>query len=164
MEESDEVVNALGEWTRVFMHRSMSGFVLFAKEHRLSMSQVGALFQLGHRGISGVSDIGDNLGVTSAAASQMIDRLVQQGLIVRNEDPTDRRAKQIALTRRGRQFIRDTMNARKQWFVSLANSMTAKERETVVAGLRILVEKTSRVDPDVRPFNPPGGNRQDSQQ
>ena len=164
MEESDEVVDVLREWTKVFMHRSMSGFVLFAKEHRLSMSQVGALFQLSHRGISGVSGIGDNLGVTSAAASQMIDRLVRQGFIVRSEDPNDRRAKQIALTRRGRQFIRDTMKARKQWFESLANGMSMKERKTVVAGLQILIKKTAKMDPDIRPFNPPAGNMEDTQQ
>lgn len=142
------------------MRRSIADVVCAARQHGFSMSQVGALFQLSHRATSGVSNIGDRLGVTSAAASQMLDRLVQQGLIVRSEDPNDRRAKQIALTERGRGFIHEIMKARQRWFESVAAGMSEKERETVVTGLRILIEKTSKADPDIRPCHQPIGNQE----
>ena len=102
---TDPFVASLWEWIEVFMRRSMSNFILYSKESGLSMSQIGALFQI-RRGASGVSDIGDDLGVTSAAASQMLERLVQQQLILRSEDPHDRRVKQIVLTEKGRQISR----------------------------------------------------------
>src|SRR5512137_2432058 len=105
MSETDPLVAALQRWIEVFMQRSMRDFVRFARENGLSQSQVGALFQLRRRGSCAVSDLADHLGVTSSAASQMLERLVQQGLILRSEDPGDRRMKQVALTDRGEEFL-----------------------------------------------------------
>lgn len=154
------MVGALREWTEVFMRRSMGAVVYIARQHGLSISHVGALFQLSHRGMSSVSNIGDRLGVTSAAASQMLDWLVRQGLIARSEDPNDRRAKQVVLTEQGDRFIDEAMKTRQRWFQAVAEEMTAKERQTVVAGLGILFEKVRRADPDVHPCNGPVENEE----
>jgi len=149
MASSTDVTKVLLEWTETFMRGQMTGFVRYARECGLSMSQAGTLFRLHGRGLTkGVSDIGDHLGVSSAAASQLLDRLVQQGLILRNEDPDDRRAKKISLTDRGRDFIENGMKGRERWFTSLADSMTAEEREAVLAGLKILVRKIEEAVPE----------------
>ena len=126
----------------------MSGYARYVKSCGLSMSQASVLFQLSRRGSRcGVSDIGDRLGVTSAAASQLLDRLVTQGLIERAEDPEDRRSKLIELTERGREITERAMEGRHQWFTSLAEAMTASERATVVKGLNILTRVISERDP-----------------
>ena len=83
------------------MGRSMRDFTTFMRNSGLSMPQVSALFRLYYQGQCGVTDIADHLDVTSAAASQMIERLVQQGLLERSEDPNDRRVKQIDLSPAG---------------------------------------------------------------
>ena len=88
------------------MHRSIRHLLRYARENGLSMSQFGALLHIHRMGSSGVTDLGDHLGVTSAAASQMLERLVQQGLILRTEDPNDRRVKQIVLTDKGLRFFK----------------------------------------------------------
>jgi DNA-binding MarR family transcriptional regulator len=160
MGNSEEVVEVLREWTEVFMHRLMGSVVYVARQQGLSMSHVGALFQLSHRGMSSVSSIGDRLGVTRAAASQLLDRLVRHGLIARSEDPDDRRSKQIMLTKRGDQFIDEAMKARKRLFLSVAGDMSVKEQRTVVAGLRILLDKVRRVSPDIQPCNRPVENNE----
>ena len=77
-----------------FMHRSMHSLIHYIKKNDLSMSQIGALFQINH-GKSNVSELGEGLGITIAAASQMLERLVQQELILRTEDPEDRRVKKL---------------------------------------------------------------------
>lgn len=157
MANHDDLTAALRDWIEVFMHRSMGGFVCFAKAHGLSMSQMGALFHMSRRESTGVSDIGDNLGVTSAAASQMLDRLVQQGLIVRTEDPSDRRSKRIALTEKGQDFIHSITEARHRWFASLAGAMSTKERAVVIEGLRILIEKSAATESDTSWSEPQKG-------
>lgn len=151
MESRDELVDALRRWTEAFMKRSMSGFLQFAKEQGLSMSQIGALFHISHKGTSGVSDIGDDLGVTSAAASQLLERLVQGGLIVRREDPCDRRAKQIELTERGNRIIRESMEARLRWFRALADCLSTRERELAITALRTLLTRTGELAADAVP-------------
>ena len=88
MTESSDFAQALHAWSRTFMRQSIHEMLHFSKGTGLSMPQVSTLFHLHRANECGVSNIGEHLGVTNAAASQMIDRLVQQGLIERIENPT----------------------------------------------------------------------------
>jgi DNA-binding MarR family transcriptional regulator len=88
-------------WMDVFMNRSMRSWHLFAKSTGLSMPQFSVLMQLHHKGACGMSDISERFEITPAAASQLVDKLVQGGLVQREEDPTDRRAKLLNLTEKG---------------------------------------------------------------
>ncbi len=144
MRHADPFVASMQRWIEVFMRRSMRNFILYTKESGLSMSQAGALFFVHRQGTCGVTDLGEHLGVTSAAASQMLDRLVQQGLLARNEDPNDRRVKQIALTDAGERALRDSMHARQRWLVDLADAMSTSEKEQVMAALEILIERAAQ--------------------
>ena len=136
---------ALQSWIDVFMRRSMRNLLLFTKASGLSMSQLGALFHI-LKGTSGVSDIGDDLGISSAAASQMLERLVQQGLISRTEDPRDRRVKQIVLTDKGQQVLQGSLQAGKGWLDELADSLSPAEQEQVAAALNILIAKAAQLE------------------
>jgi DNA-binding MarR family transcriptional regulator len=145
MQSLDQLVRAMTEWSEVFMKNSMRNFIHYSKESGLSMSQIGALFRLFHKGNLTVSDIGDELGVTLAAASQMLDRLVQQGLILRSEDPSDRRMKQIVLTDKGRQAIQEIISARQSWFIELASSLSDAEKEKIIAALQLMIAKANQL-------------------
>lgn len=48
------------------------------------------------------SELATHLGVTKQAAAQLVDHLVQRGYLRRETDPTDRRARLLVLTERGR--------------------------------------------------------------
>jgi DNA-binding MarR family transcriptional regulator len=146
MSLTDPFIVTLHEWVGVFMRRSMRNFILYSKESGLSMSQLGALFHI-HRGASGVSDLGDGLGVTSAAASQMLERLVQLKLITRSEDPHDRRVKQLVLTEHGSQILQESLEARQGWLNDLADLLLDDEKEQVIAALQILIEKSQQPNP-----------------
>ena len=151
MEPSDKFADTLFVWIESYMQRSMQGWRRFTKERGLSMSQIGTLFQINHKGICGVSDISEHLGVTSAAVSQLLDRLVQQKLILRTENPNDRRGKQIALTDFGRQIISESVQARQEWLNRMAGLMTPIEKEQVILALHILIDKTNQLKEDPEP-------------
>ena len=141
MSQADPFIAALQKWLGISMHRSFRHVLCYARESGLSMSQLGALFHVHRMGHSGVTDLGEHLGVSSPAASQMLDRLVEQGLILRTEDPSDRRAKQIVLTDEGLRVLRESMPARQQWLFELAGSLTDSEKEAVTAALELLGQK-----------------------
>lgn len=143
--EAEDVAEVLTQWLESFVHRSMHGFIGFVKERGLSMPQMGALLYVSRRGTCGVSDIGDDQGVTNAAASQTIDRLVHQGFVVRNEDPKDRRAKRVELTPTGRTVVKEASEARRRWFIEMAERMSADERRTAVDGLRVMIRAVGNV-------------------
>jgi DNA-binding MarR family transcriptional regulator len=149
MQSADQFAATLQEWVAVFMRRSMRNFIHYARESGLSMSQVNALFHIHRKGGCGVTDVGDNLGVTSAAASQMLERLVKQELILRTEDPVDRRAKQLVLTEKGIHAVHEGIHARQGWLDDLANMLSASEKVQVAAALKILIDKTKQLESPV---------------
>jgi len=147
MQEGDWFLETMHRWAEVFMQRSMREFVRYARESGFSMSQLGALFQLRGGAHCGVGNIGESLGITPSAASQLLDRLVQQGLIQRSEDPADRRAKQIALTAAGHELLLGSIRARDVWLSDLASTLSGSEKEAVVAALNILIDRAAHLGP-----------------
>jgi DNA-binding MarR family transcriptional regulator len=137
----------LRQWTEVFMGRSMRDFSAFMRNSGLSMPQVSALYRLFYQGQCGVTDIADHLDVSSAAASQMIERLVQQGLLERSEDPHDRRAKQIALSPAGRALMEASIEARVRWMAELTTVLSPEDQTTIIAALDALTSAAIRLDP-----------------
>ena len=146
LNSTDLLIAALQEWMGIFMHRSMHNFILYTKENNLSMSQVGTLLFLHQKGVCGVSDIADALGITSAAASQMLERLVQQDVIERTEDPNDRRAKQIILTDKGRQLLQNGACAHQSWLSDLARALPPAEQGQAADALHLLAERAKQLN------------------
>jgi DNA-binding MarR family transcriptional regulator len=147
MPSSRRFNEVLRQWTEVFMRRSMRDFSAFMRNSGLSMPQVSALYRLYYQGQCGVTDIASHLDVSSAAASQMIERLVQQGLLERSEDPSDRRAKQIALSPAGRALMEESIEARVRWMAELTTVLSPDEQTTIVAALDALTSAAVRLDP-----------------
>ena len=151
MSPPDPFDATLQEWVAVFMRRSMHSFIRYARQSGLSMSQINALFHIHHAGGSGVTDLGEHLGISNAAVSQLLERLVQQGLILRDEDPADRRAKKLTLTDKGAQTLQEGIHARQGWLHDLAETLSAEQKGQVTAALQILIDKTKRLDGPASP-------------
>ena len=146
MQPSDVFTATLREWVALFMRRSMRNFMQFVRERGLSMSQIGALFHIRREHGCGVTDLGESLGITSAAASQLLERLVQQDLVTRVEDPEDRRVKRLFLTDKGNQTIQESIDARQGWLDELTETLSVSELEQVSAALKLLIEKAKSLD------------------
>ena len=128
------------------MHHTMRERAHFAKATGLSMPQFGILMQLHYRHNCGVSDLSERFDITNAAASQLVDKLVQSGLIRREEDPNDRRAKLLNLTEKGRSFIHQGLEERYRWVDHLAEKLTSEERAKVTEALIIMTQAAKELD------------------
>ena len=144
--KSPQFSQAIRSWMDVFMHRSMRTWGLFAKSTGLSMPQFSILMQLHHKGVCGVSDISERFDITNAAASQLVDKLVQSGLIQREEDPQDRRAKLLNLTDKGQDLIQQGIEERYRWVDQLAERLTAEERVQVSEALDIMTRAAQELE------------------
>lgn len=142
MTSDQDVHAALSEWIKVFMTRSMRDLHLFLRSADLSMGQYGTLIRLyhHHERPCGVGDVGSHLGITNAAASQLVDKLVQQGLLERTEDPDDRRSKRLALTPGGKALVEASLDARLAWTKDLVANLSPDRREAIRVALLNLVE------------------------
>ena len=77
---------------------------------RLSVKQVLALFYLEDDDIT-TTALAKRVGVTSAAATGMIDRMVDRGLVVRNRNRSDRRVITVQITDLGRGVVERIVNS-----------------------------------------------------
>jgi DNA-binding MarR family transcriptional regulator len=146
MTKSPPVTQSLRAWMDVFMHRSMRGWTHYAKSTGLSMPQFNILMQLYHKGTCGVSEISERFDISNAAASQLVEKLVQSGHLDRAEDPNDRRAKQLHLTDNGSKLVKDGIEERYSWLQEIASKLNTEEREKVVEALTILTEAAKKLE------------------
>jgi DNA-binding MarR family transcriptional regulator len=143
----DNFESVFQEWASIFMHRSMRGHVRYMRENGLSRSMLATLYFLNHRGNTGVSDLGDHLGVSNAAASQMVEKLVAEGLIERVEDPDDRRMKKITMTSKGLKVMKESVDARLGWIEELMNDLTPDEKSQITDANQLLIDKVRELYP-----------------
>ncbi|OQY36140.1 MAG: hypothetical protein DRI56_08500 [Chloroflexota bacterium] len=131
------------------IHSSMRNFWHFAKEQGLSIAQMITLRQVYHWDSAkncNVSDISEWLGVTNAAVSQSLDKLVRQELIERQENPQDRRSKQIILTPKGKEMLEKSIQNRQSWLKDLADHLTPEEQTQIETAFRLLLERMPNME------------------
>ena len=141
-----QLSSALREWAELFMRRSMRDFIYFMKETGLSTTQLNTLMRLYYHGACPISDIVDHLGVTKAATSQLAQRLVEQGLVERSEDPDDRRVKQLTLTAGGRALIDQGIEVRRRWLEDLTTALPPEQQANIIKALVDLTETARKLD------------------
>ncbi len=93
-----------------------------------------------------MSGISEGYDITPAATSQLVDKLVQSGLIQRVEDPHDRRAKLLSLTDKGRDLIQRGIQERYRWVDELAVKLTAEERAQISEALNIMTRVAQELE------------------
>ncbi len=147
MQPSSTLSEALHRWMETFMRRSITDMLRYSRESGISIHQFGALFYLQRKGICGVSQVGEDLGVTNAAASQMIDRLVQQKLLARTEDPHDRRLKQLVMTQKGKDLVAAAIEARQSWLDEISLHLTPEQQELIISALDQLSSAAQEMEP-----------------
>ena len=135
----------------MFSRNVMAGTIAHWRKSGLSAPQAGTLLYLQRCGSSMVTRIGDHLGVTNAAVSQMLERLVQQGYVARLEDPEDRRARRISLTPKGEAAVRDGIEAGRAWLDDVVAGVDPAQREGTMRVLVSLCEIAARVQKLPRP-------------
>jgi DNA-binding MarR family transcriptional regulator len=134
------------DWNEVFMRHSFRDFKHFMDAEDLSPSQVNTLMRLYHGGTSDVSNIGELAGVTNAAASQLVERLVQTGLVERKESDADRRVKILTLTEKGKQLVRRGFAARQKWMEELTHAFTTAQQDDIAKALIMLTDAARKLE------------------
>lgn len=146
MTKSLQFNQSVRAWMDVFMHRSMRGWAQFAKSSGLSMPQFSILMQLHHKGAFSMSAMSHRFEITAAAASQLVDKLVQSGLVQREEDPKDRRAKLLNLTDKGKALVQQGTEERYHWVDKLAEKLSAEERAKVGEALDLMTNAVKELE------------------
>jgi DNA-binding MarR family transcriptional regulator len=143
---SPPLEKTITNWMSLVMRNSLGNFMRFAKEKNYSLPQLSTLIHLSQNAECNISGLGDEFGVTNAAISQLMEKMVQQGLVLRTEDPQDRRHKVLVLTDEGKQIANESLVARHNWLSKLVEVLNQEEQDQVDAALRLLIEKAALLE------------------
>jgi DNA-binding MarR family transcriptional regulator len=146
MTEPYDAARVLRQWMGVFTQRSVHEMLQFTRESGLSLAQVNILMWLHFHKPCEVTLLAEAMQVSKAASSQMVERMVQQGLVQRLESARDRRAREVHLTERGRQVVEDTIHAREAWIDELVEDLTLEQKSALVNLLEDLIQKVPPQD------------------
>jgi DNA-binding MarR family transcriptional regulator len=115
------------------------------EESGLSMTQCKALLELGGLGSETrprqVSDLAETFGVSVPSMSRAVDALVKEGLATRVEDPEDRRARNVAITAKGKQLVETLVVVRQAGMEAFAATLTAAQRRKLDAAVDALMDR-----------------------
>lgn len=121
-------------------------FMRFMHQTGLSRPQIHALLHIYHAGECQISEIGTLTDSSPAAASQLVERLLQQGLVQRTEDPLNRRAKKLRLTETSLELINQGV-ASNHFLAELMPALTAKQRKAVHTAFGYLAQASRQIRP-----------------
>jgi DNA-binding MarR family transcriptional regulator len=136
--EVDGFVSAIlgASWVMV----GMSARSLAEVDDSLTVTQFRTLAVLGRDGSMNLQHLADVLQVNASTAMRMVDRLVNAGLVSRQENPATRREVILDVTPAGRRIFDDVMKRRRDEVREIVTRMPKGDRKVLISALRSFVE------------------------
>ncbi len=111
----------------------------------LTMAQLKAVMLLAQTGGMRSRELADGLGIAPSAATPLVDRLVEQKLARREDDPTDRRIVRIQPTPKAVSLHDELMQTKSAVLAEVLDEVPANRREEVHRSVALLLECAQRV-------------------
>lgn len=89
----------------VIRRKTLTGTFILSPQNQIPNSQWILLHTVYHNEGIGIKELSNMLGISSSAATQLVDSLVKQGHLVRQVSPDDRRALKIRLSVKTKKVI-----------------------------------------------------------
>ena len=142
---ADEFATAVLTASRVLV--GVSARSLAGVEDRLTLSQFRTLVVLEGRAPT-LSELADRLGVTASTAMRTVDRLAEADLVVRGENPRDRREVRLELTPEGARVVREVTALRRAEVARIVARMPTAQRAHLLAALQSFAVAAEEPVPD----------------
>jgi len=96
---------------------------------KITMPQLLVCDYLYKEGLSNMTALANFMGVTTAAATGIVDRLVKSGFVGRQYDAQDRRVINIELSAKGREMVRKFKEGKRRMTVEVFKNLTEADRK-----------------------------------
>ncbi len=108
---------------------------------RITPSQWGVLMFIEQKGKSTVKDVANAMGITSSAATQLVDGLVLSRYITREASTEDRRTVILALSAKVKAQVEKMKKEGLQKFIKLFEALSDKELDQYILLNKKIVER-----------------------
>lgn len=95
-----------------------------------------------------ISDVASRMSVGNPAASMLLHALSTDGLVTREDDPSDRRVTLVAASTEGRRRLAIAESERKEFMRAATAGLSADELEALVKGLQAIADAVGAFEDD----------------
>ena len=111
-------------------------------EFGMPLSHVQVLVMLDHRGSLSITEISQSFGIAKPNITPLVDRLIEDGLVMRERNSADRRVVNVVICEKGRERLADIYRALCDnlfdWTRSLSSEDMAAFNEALETIVRLL--------------------------
>jgi len=151
--ERDELIQQLERTQQDFERRALSAMADPLISTPLTMQQLKVMTMIA---LDPTKATGQNLAgllrVSLASVSGIVDRLVDHGMVLRTEDPLDRRVRRLTVTEEGSEIIRTLLSSAGTMPTPVLRRMALDDLRALVRGIRAVDRITAELCP--RPSEP----------
>jgi DNA-binding MarR family transcriptional regulator len=143
--DTDELVDLLQQ-TLARFHPSLTELTEVWSDVNVTIQQLRVMTILYNDGPRRVSLLARRLSVSTPTMTGILDRLVRQGLISRQDDPEDRRVVLNALTEKGQDLIERLQPVQSERLRAIVSQLTPGDRKGVASGLASLLTAARAIE------------------
>lgn len=134
---SDDVARELVELVPLIM-RTIRAEMRRRRAADVTIPQFRAMMYINRHAGTSLLDVASHLGLTPPTVSKMVDALVVEKLVVRQDSSEDRRKVLLSLTQQGQIMLEQARSGTQACLASLLSGLTAQEHETILLGMKHL--------------------------
>ena len=112
-------------------------------EFDMTPPQHSALLQLHHHGNLTIGELSEKLVLAFSTATDLINRMERNGLVVRERDTVDRRVVRLRILEKGERLLDEIIYARRVYFSNLFQHISPEEQKQLVHALHVIDEVMS---------------------
>lgn len=132
----DQIIEQRREVNRVVRDGTVVSWI----ELSLTIPQLKSLFYISRRGKIKISGLASGIKVTPGNVTGIVDRLVAQKLLVREQDSNDRRILWLTLTPQGKALIDELREGSAKELTKILEKLTDVELNDVFIGFKLLAK------------------------
>ncbi|UCR90186.1 MarR family winged helix-turn-helix transcriptional regulator [Mycetocola spongiae] len=156
--ERDELIARFGAFQHDTENRQLNKSLSTLLDLPLTVKQLKVLgIIIIREGKATAQQLGDTLGITLATVSGIVDRLVEQGMVRRTADATDRRVRHLVPTESGQAVVRQLIVTEPELRRTVFHLMSMEDLRALVQGVEALGRAMFLADEDdAEPAAPAG--------
>jgi DNA-binding MarR family transcriptional regulator len=148
MTSERDIHDTVERFTRRMFTHLITALAQSLREQDLSVAEIAALHLVDREGRMSVGDLASALGSPMPAASRLASALVDRSLLVRSEDPKDRRVRLLGLSSEGQALIDRTSRERVGAAMAAAAGMAGAAPEVFASAFRELAKREATAKPE----------------
>jgi DNA-binding MarR family transcriptional regulator len=139
MEERARLAASFGDMRRAMIPAFLLDLLAaFEDGEELSMTQLATLYVLDAGEPVSLGALAERVGRSVSATSRLVDALVRRGLVERQEHPTDRRVRRVAIAKDGEALLRRLERTRADAQLEIMNRLEPADRALVGRAMALL--------------------------